>query len=62
VAAAVISRYSLREQAIFHYKQSTYYNPKGRFTYKWNDPQLKLWWPVKDPILSPRDEIGRIVE
>ena len=52
----------LSEQAIFHYKQSTYYNPKGQFTYKWNDPQLKLWWPVKDPILSPRDEVGRFVE
>lgn len=52
----------LTEQAIFHYKQSTYYNPKGQFTYKWNDPQLKVWWPVKDPILSQRDDVGRFVE
>src|SRR6266571_2063113 len=42
----------LSEQAIFHYKQSSYYNPRGQFTYKWNDPQLKLWWPIKNPILS----------
>jgi dTDP-4-dehydrorhamnose 3,5-epimerase len=52
----------LSEQAIFHYKQNTYYNPKGQFTYKWDDPQLKIWWPVKNPLLSQRDEIGRFVE
>jgi dTDP-4-dehydrorhamnose 3,5-epimerase len=52
----------LSEQAIFHYKQTTYYNPKGQFTYKWDDPQLKLWWPVKNPLISQRDELGRFVE
>jgi len=51
----------LSDQAIFHYKQNTYYNPKGQFTYKWDDPQLKIWWPVKTPLLSQRDELGRIV-
>jgi dTDP-4-dehydrorhamnose 3,5-epimerase len=51
----------LSEQAIFHYKQSTYYNPKGQFTYKWNDPQLKISWPVKEPILSERDKVGHYV-
>ena len=52
----------LSEQAIFHYKQNTYYNPRGQFTYTWNDPLLKLWWPIKNPILSQRDELGRFVE
>jgi len=51
----------LSEQAIFHYKQSTYYNPKGQFTYKWDDPQLKIIWPVKEPILSERDKVGHYV-
>jgi dTDP-4-dehydrorhamnose 3,5-epimerase len=46
----------LSEQAIFHYKQSTYYNRAGQFTLLWNDPTLNIWWPVKDPILSRRDE------
>jgi dTDP-4-dehydrorhamnose 3,5-epimerase len=52
----------LSDQAIFHYKQNSYYNPKGQFTYKWNDPDLKIWWPVKNPLLSQRDELGRFVE
>ncbi len=46
----------LSEQAIFHYKQSTNYNRAGQFTLFWNDPQLDIWWPIKNPILSIRDE------
>ncbi|QQG45777.1 MAG: dTDP-4-dehydrorhamnose 3,5-epimerase family protein [Candidatus Sungiibacteriota bacterium] len=52
----------LSEVAIFHYKQSTYYDPKSQFTYCWNDPRLNIWWPVKNPILSQRDETGYFVE
>ena len=51
----------LSDMAIFHYKQNTYYNPKGQFSYTWNDPQFKMWWPIKDPILSQRDEVGHFV-
>ena len=51
----------MSERAIFHYKQSTYYNPRGQFTYRWDDPRLKIWWPVKNPLLSPRDEVGDYV-
>jgi len=49
----------LSEEAIFHYKQNTYYNPKGQFTILWNDPKLNIWWPIKTPIISKRDELGR---
>lgn len=49
----------LSDKAIFHYKQSTYYNPKGQFTYTWDSPKLNIWWPVKNPILSHRDETGQ---
>ncbi len=45
----------LSEQAIFHYKQSSYYNRAGQFTLIWNDPQLKIWWPIEHPIVSRRD-------
>jgi dTDP-4-dehydrorhamnose 3,5-epimerase len=45
----------LSEQAIFGYKQSTYYNRASQFTLTWNDPKINIWWPVKNPILSKRD-------
>jgi dTDP-4-dehydrorhamnose 3,5-epimerase len=46
----------LSEHAIFSYKQNTTYNRSGQFTLIWNDPALNIWWPVKTPFLSPRDE------
>lgn len=51
----------LSDMALFHYKQSTYYNPKNQFTIKWDDPGLKIDWPIKKPILSKRDEVGNFV-
>lgn len=51
----------LSDKAIFHYKQSNYYNPAKQFTYKWNDPKFNIWWPIKNPILSQRDEVGYYV-
>lgn len=46
----------LSDVAIFHYKQSTYYNRASQFTIKWNNPELKIVWPIKNPILSDRDK------
>jgi dTDP-4-dehydrorhamnose 3,5-epimerase len=51
----------LSKEAIFHYKQSTYYNPKKQFTYKWDDSRFNIKWPIKHPILSLRDKEGKFV-
>ena len=56
------AHFVLSETAIFHYKQTTYYNPKGQFSYTWNDPRFNIWWPVKHPIVSRRDEKGRFIQ
>jgi dTDP-4-dehydrorhamnose 3,5-epimerase len=52
----------LSESAIYHYKQSTYYDPAKQFTYKWDDPRLSIKWPIDCPILSKRDELGHYVK
>jgi dTDP-4-dehydrorhamnose 3,5-epimerase len=52
----------LSDWAVFHYKQSEYYDPSRQFTYRWDDPRLKIWWPIKNPIVSRRDEAGRFVD
>lgn len=46
----------LSDRAIFHYKQSTFYDRSSQFTLIWNDPDLNIWWPIKTPIISIRDE------
>lgn len=49
----------LSEMAIFHYKQSTYYDRSSQFTYRWDEPKFNIWWPLKNPILSQRDEFAK---
>jgi len=56
-----VAHLALSDRIIFHYKQTTYYNPAGQFTYRWDDPRFKIWWPVKEPVLSRRDETGHYV-
>lgn len=51
----------MSDKTIFQYKQSTYYDPSGQFTYKWNDPKFNIWWPTDKPILSQRDQLGHFV-
>ncbi len=45
----------LSNMAIFHYKQNTQYDRGSQFTLLWDDPELGLWWPTMNPILSLRD-------
>jgi dTDP-4-dehydrorhamnose 3,5-epimerase len=56
-----VAHLALTDKIIFHYKQSTYYDPSSQFTYKWNDPKFNICWPIKNPILSKRDEAGHYV-
>ncbi len=51
----------LSEKSIFHYKQSEYYDPTRQFTITWNDERFNMWWPIKNPILSRRDETGKFL-
>jgi dTDP-4-dehydrorhamnose 3,5-epimerase len=47
---------ALEEDSMLHYKQSEYYlGMEAQFTFKWNDPSIGIYWPIKDPILSERD-------
>ena len=45
----------LSDKAVFTYKQSTYYKRSTQFTISWKDPEFKIKWPIKKPILSKRD-------
>lgn len=48
----------MSDVALFHYKQSSYYDRASQFTYRWDDPRFGIYWPVKNPILSARDAVA----
>lgn len=50
----------LSDYDIYHYKQSSYYDPKQQFTIKWDDPKYNIWWPSSYPMVSKRDEGEKI--
>lgn len=45
----------LSESADFEYKCTDYYHPEAETGVIWNDPDLRIDWPIRDPILSPKD-------
>ena len=38
------------------YKCTDFYDPAGEVGIAWNDPGLAISWPVREPLLSPRDK------
>ena len=47
---------SLSNNTIFHYKCTNYRNAKSEKGILWNDPLLKIKWPIKKPIISNKDK------
>jgi dTDP-4-dehydrorhamnose 3,5-epimerase len=41
--------------AVLTYQVTAYYNPEGDSAIRWDDPELKVEWPIDDPILSEKD-------
>jgi dTDP-4-dehydrorhamnose 3,5-epimerase len=46
------------ESADFFYKCTTAYEPRAEQCILWNDADLKIPWPIADPLLSPKDLAG----
>ncbi len=47
----------LSDTAMFTYKCSDFYAPESEGGVIWNDPDIGIEWPVKDPILSDKDQM-----
>lgn len=46
---------ALTNKAEKQYKQTGFYTPSAEGTLAWNDPELNIDWPTKNPLLSKRD-------
>ena len=49
---------TLSEVADVEYKCSGFYDPTAEATVAWNDPEIGVNWPIRNPIVSPKDGRG----
>ena len=48
----------LSKSCAVYYKCTNYRDKNSEQTIKWNDKDLKIKWPIKNPILSRKDKMG----
>lgn len=49
---------TLTDVAEVQYKCTGYYEPASEGTIAWDDPDIGVAWPYRDPVLSARDQRG----
>ncbi len=50
---------TLSDVAEVQYKQTGFYTPPSEGGIRWNDPDVGVDWPIKDPTLSERDRTSQ---
>ena len=54
----------LSNKCVFHYKwhyKGKYIDSDKQKSYRWNDPKIKIKWPIKRPNLSKRDKKSKLL-
>jgi len=54
----------LSKECVFHYKwyyKGKYIDTNKQQSYRWNDPRIKIKWPIRKPILSKRDKKSKLL-
>ena len=54
----------LSNECVFHYKwhyKGKYIDANKQKSIRWNDPKIKIKWPIKKPILSKRDRNAKLL-
>lgn len=47
---------TLTDNVDFHYKCTDYYHPASEIGIAWDDPDIGIKWPIKNPTLSAKDK------
>ena len=47
---------TLEKNTLMHYKCTNYRDKKSETGILWNDPKIKIKWPIKNPIISKKDK------
>lgn len=55
VPAGFAHGFAVLKDALFIYKTNAEYNPRAEQGIIWNDPRLKIPWPIENPVLSEKD-------
>lgn len=50
---------TLKNETIFSYKCTNFYNKSAEDTILWNDKSLAINWGINDPVLSEKDKTGK---
>ena len=51
----------ISKKAKLQYKLTNYYLPGDEYTLAWDDPEINIKWPLKNPILSDKDSRGLLL-
>ena len=51
---------ALEDQTVFQYKCDALYHPESEGCIVWNDPFLGIDWGIKNPIVSSKDQEGKL--
>lgn len=46
---------TLEDNTTVYYQMSEFYHPEWGRTVKWDDPAFKIIWPIKNPVISIKD-------
>ena len=51
---------ALEDKTIFQYKCDKLYHPESEECIAWNDPSLEIDWGIENPIVSSKDQKGKL--
>lgn len=49
---------TLKDETVFFYKCTNFYNKASEGSIRWNDPDLNIDWGISEPIISEKDKIA----